>query len=166
LVIRVGRESVGLDPTATTGQTIMLQKTQEDEVNSALDILNSRQILQRVVDTVGAKRILDKVPSGDKSSDDSSSGGPLAWANWLMRSVRLADPASDTDLPIRRLNSRIKVAAPKQSTIITVGYSASSPELAHDVVDAITSAFLEEHVRLNQSDGSLQFFAEQVDKLH
>ena len=63
LVIRVGRESVGLDPTATTGSTIMLQKTQEDEVNSALDILNSRQVLQRVVDAVGAKRILDKLPS-------------------------------------------------------------------------------------------------------
>jgi polysaccharide biosynthesis transport protein len=173
LVIRVGRESVGLDPTATTGSTIMLQKTQEDEVNSALDILNSRQVLQRVVDIVGAKRILDKPPvssassaSGDKSTDQSTASGPLAWIDWMMRSVRLADPASDSDLAIRRLNSRIKVTAPKQSTIITVGYSASSPELAHDVVEAVTSVFLEEHVRLNQSDGSLQFFAEQVDKLH
>src|SRR5437762_6918020 len=49
LFIRVGRESVGLDPTATTGQTLMLQKTQVDEVNSALQILGSREVLRRVV---------------------------------------------------------------------------------------------------------------------
>ncbi|MEO8268894.1 MAG: hypothetical protein ABI557_04180, partial [Aureliella sp.] len=36
LMIRVGRESVALDPSATTSQTLMLQKTQEEEVNSAL----------------------------------------------------------------------------------------------------------------------------------
>lgn len=34
LMIRVGRESVVLDPTATTSQTLMLQKTQEEEVNA------------------------------------------------------------------------------------------------------------------------------------
>ena len=41
LLVRVGRESVALDPTATTGETIMLQKTQADEIASALNILNS-----------------------------------------------------------------------------------------------------------------------------
>jgi polysaccharide biosynthesis transport protein len=170
LVIGVGRESVALDPTATTGQTIMLQKTQEDEVNSALDILDSRQVLERVVDTVGAKRILDKLPCGKTASGQSgeqgTASGPFAWADWVMRSLRLADAASDGDLAIRQLSSRLRVTAQKQSTIITVSYSASTPELAHDVVESITNVFLEEHVRLNQSDGSLQFFAEQVDKLH
>src|SRR5215211_3487959 len=47
LFMRVGRESVTLDPTATTGQTIMLQKTQVDEVNSALQMLVSRDVFQR-----------------------------------------------------------------------------------------------------------------------
>ena len=50
--------------------------------------------------------------------------------------------------------------------MISISYSAASPELAHDVVDAITNVFLEEHVRLGQSEGSLAFFSEQVEKLH
>ena len=51
LMIRVGRESVSLDPSATTSQTLMLQKTQEEEVNSALDLLRSRRIAERTVDS-------------------------------------------------------------------------------------------------------------------
>src|SRR4029079_3177245 len=47
-----------------------------------------------------------------------------------------------------------------------VKYTAASPELAHDVVAAITSVFLEERSRLSQTDGSLAFFAEQAEKLH
>src|SRR5262245_18285091 len=50
LFIRVGRESVGLDPTATTGETIMLQKTQVDEVNSAVNLLTSREVLRQAVE--------------------------------------------------------------------------------------------------------------------
>ena len=58
LLIRVGRESVGLDPTATTGETIMLMKSQLDEVNSALNLITSRDVLSQAVAQVGAGRIL------------------------------------------------------------------------------------------------------------
>ena len=34
--------------------------------------------------------------------------------------------------------SGVDVSAPKESTVISITYSAASPELAHDVVDAIT----------------------------
>ena len=52
-MIRVGRESVSLDPTATTGATLMLQKTQEEEVISALEVLNSRHVAETIVDKLG-----------------------------------------------------------------------------------------------------------------
>jgi polysaccharide biosynthesis transport protein len=175
LVIRVGRESVALDPTATTGQTMPLQTTQDVEVNLAIDILSSHEVLQRVVETVGARRILDKLPSGDTASSGSSQStspastapaNEISWISSLLRGLRLSEPGSDSDLAIRRLSSALRVWAPKQSTIITIGYSASSPELAHDVVQAVTNAFLEEHLQLNQTDGSVGFFAEQADQLH
>jgi polysaccharide biosynthesis transport protein len=180
LVIRVGRESVALDPTATTGQTIPLQTTQDVEVNLAMDMLGSHEVLQRVVETVGAKRILDKLPataapspgaaspssSSPSSTPSVAAADEVSWTSALLRALRLSEAVPDRDLAIRRLSNGVRVWAPKQSTIITVGYSASSPELAHDVVSALTSAFLEEHLQLNQADGSVDFFAEQVDKLH
>ena len=177
LFIRVGRESVGLDPTATTGQTITLQKTQVDEVNSALQILGSREVLRQVVERLGADRILKNAPS--KTSDQSAATASASWidriaeaktavSSWItsgLEQVRLSDPGSPEERAIRRLESGIKTWAPKESTVIGVSYSAASPQLAHDVVDAVTNVYLEEHVRLNHTEGSLKFFSEQAEKL-
>jgi hypothetical protein len=69
------------------------------------------------------------------------------------------------DQAIRKLETKYLVWAAKQSMVIHVRFSAASPELAHDVVEQVTKVFLAEHAKLNQNDGSLEFFAEQTDKL-
>jgi polysaccharide biosynthesis transport protein len=166
LLIRIGRESVGLDPTATTGETIMLQKSQEDEVNSALDILTSREVLQRVVEQVGAARILENSPSGKSPESDPTAPPQKSWISSTLVALRLSDPGTETDRAVRQLESKSVVSAPKRAMVINLSYTAASPELAHDVVEAMTQVFLDEHSRLSQTDGSLQFFSEQVDKLY
>jgi uncharacterized protein involved in exopolysaccharide biosynthesis/Mrp family chromosome partitioning ATPase len=168
LLIRMGRESVALDPTATTGETIMLQKTQEDEVNSALNILNSREVLERVAERVGAERIIENA-APDMAEGPSANARIAqlgAWVNDTLQTLRLSDPGTPIDRAVRRLEKKSRFTAPKQSMVITVKYTAASPELAHDVVQAITEVFLEEHARLSQTEGSLEFFAEQAEKLH
>ena len=175
LFMRIGRESVALDPTATTGETITLQKTQTDEINSALNLLSSRAVLEKVAERVGAKRIIEDLPSGSSKSDAAAKSASQirqaldsasAKLAGVLQTLRLYDPGSDLDMAVRRLQNGVTTFAPKESTIISVKYSAASPELAHDVVDAVTAVFLEEHVKLGQTEGSLAFFSEQVDKLH
>jgi uncharacterized protein involved in exopolysaccharide biosynthesis len=174
LFLRVGRESVALDPTATTGETIMLQKSQTDEINTALNILSSRDVLRSAVERVGAARILEDLPGGE--ADSANSAKPLgairrasdalhSYLNTALVSLRLSDPCSDEELAVRRLENGTTVWAPKESQVISITYSAASPELAHDVVDAITKVFLEKHLQLSQSEGSLGFFSDQVEKL-
>jgi uncharacterized protein involved in exopolysaccharide biosynthesis/Mrp family chromosome partitioning ATPase len=174
LFIRVGRESVALDPTATTGDTILLQKSQVDEINSALDMLAGRGILQDVVDRIGAERILtDAPPAADELAGNQSSNSPIRTAVTQLRSavsyvaqqVGLSDPGTANDRAIRWLENRIKVWAPKDSTVITVTCTAASPGLAHDIVEAATETFVDQHVRINQTQGSLQFFSDQVENL-
>jgi uncharacterized protein involved in exopolysaccharide biosynthesis len=175
LFIRVGRESVALDPTATTGETIMLQKTQVSDVNSALEILNSREVLERVAERVGSQRILNEVPSVSTETTETSSwlvqveNAAIHARSWLenaLRTIRLSDPGTDKDRAIRRLESKVHVWAAKQSTVITISYMGSSPELARDVVGAMADVFLEEHLRLNQAAGSFEFFSKQASTLH
>jgi uncharacterized protein involved in exopolysaccharide biosynthesis/Mrp family chromosome partitioning ATPase len=171
LFIRVGRESVGLDPTATTGQTINLQKSQTNEVNSALQILNSRLLAQEVVEAVGAQRILDDLPGGGQGATNGSTLNSVElWftgmLNDVLRGVRLLDDVPESELAVRRLEKGLKSASPKDSTIITVSYRARSPQLAHEIVKAVTNAFVERHLVLNHTDGSLKFFSEQADMLH
>jgi uncharacterized protein involved in exopolysaccharide biosynthesis/Mrp family chromosome partitioning ATPase len=175
LFIRVGRESVALDPTATTGETIMLQKSQVSDVNSALEILHSREVLQRVVEGVGAERILNDVSAAGPQAKptkpwavhlENATAKVRAWLSSAMRAARLSDPGTELDLAIRRLESSVAVWAPKQSTVITISHTAASPELARDVVAALTKVFLEEHLQLNQAAGSFEFFSKQATALH
>jgi uncharacterized protein involved in exopolysaccharide biosynthesis/Mrp family chromosome partitioning ATPase len=167
LLVRIGRETVGLDPTATTGETIMLQKTQDDEVNSALNILASRSVLEQVVDRIGAARILNDQPK-TKSEPSGTQTQLAAFQTWLgakLDALGLRDPGTEVDRAVRKLEKKYLVWAAKQSMVINIRYTAASPELAHDVVEQITKVFLAERARLNQTDGSLEFFVEQTDKL-
>jgi uncharacterized protein involved in exopolysaccharide biosynthesis/Mrp family chromosome partitioning ATPase len=163
ILIRVGRESVSLDPTATTGQTIMMQKAQDAEINSALDILNSASLHKLVAEQVGVDRILDEPPSEASAGQASPGQGPsiLSHVSALLQKLGLSEPGTDLDLAIRRIQKGIRAAAGKNSTVISIQYTAASPELARDVVAAVIENFLEQHVRLNRTDGSLEFFVEQ-----
>ena len=56
--VRLGRESVSLDPTAFTGQTVQVGMQRENEIKTELDILRSRSLAERVVESVGSETIL------------------------------------------------------------------------------------------------------------
>ena len=57
-MVRIGRESVSLPPTATTGQVIPLGQSCERGINSKLDILKSRELAQRVVEVLEPQFLL------------------------------------------------------------------------------------------------------------
>src|SRR3989304_8232729 len=50
IMVRLGRESVSLDPTATTGSVISVGQSRENEVKSGLGILKSKDLVEKVVD--------------------------------------------------------------------------------------------------------------------
>ena len=60
LLVRIGRENVSLDPTATTGQIISIGQSRESEINSELEILKSRELAEKVVDAMGPKAFLER----------------------------------------------------------------------------------------------------------
>src|SRR4051794_26215939 len=77
LFVQVGRESVSLDPTATTGQVMPIAVSRETEVNSVLEMLRSRVMIEKLVDEIGPDAILrsttSEVPSGPQSPSMLSS---------------------------------------------------------------------------------------------
>src|SRR5437667_2351417 len=66
LFVHVGRESVSLDPTATTGQTITMNDSRESEMTSVVDLLASRSLREQVIDAVGVAAILPAAASREE----------------------------------------------------------------------------------------------------
>src|SRR5689334_19277845 len=58
LLVRLGRETVTLDPTATTGQIIPVSVSRESEVATVLEMLRSRAMIEKLVDEIGVDTIM------------------------------------------------------------------------------------------------------------
>ncbi len=148
LFVRVGRESVALDPTATIGQVFMVNESRENEINSIFELIRSREILANVVATVGPKIILESDPGVEQVHTASLLGPFNPFGSY-----------SDEDQAIRHLGNQLKIAAIKKSSVINVSYEAKSPELARDIVEAVIDQARDAHLRVNRIQGSHDFFA-------
>ena len=64
LLVRLWRENTTVDPTATLGQApvVAVPIARENEINSILEELTSRNLIVRVVDSVGPEAILGTTP--------------------------------------------------------------------------------------------------------
>src|SRR5687768_3793256 len=75
LLVRMGRESITIDPTATTGQFVAASQSGETELHAVEELLGSRAAAERIVDQFGPSVILEKKGSGPPLSER------LAWLN-------------------------------------------------------------------------------------
>lgn len=153
LLVRLGRSSVALDPTATVGQTVATHESRERELSSALEILGSRELFDDVIKHIGAGEILrddrDFAASADqlnhvKSSDDA----PKAW-----------------DAAVRKLQAAVSQEVARNSSVITLSCRARSPELAQAILTGYVDAFTRHHLKLHRTSGSYEFFAAQAKQL-
>src|SRR3954469_23255882 len=55
LLVRLGRENLALDPTATTSALVSLNNTRDAEMNSVILSLSSRSNIEKVLDAVSDK---------------------------------------------------------------------------------------------------------------
>lgn len=165
LFLQVGRESVGLDPTATTGQTMsLMQSGRDDEVKSAIDILSSRGIIGQVVDQVGPDVVLGRtgVGVGKPSPVADAISGAIGRVVMLIKSI---DPISDREEAIIRVERKLKIHAERDSTVILVRFDAKTPKLAQAVCDATVSVYQAEHMRIHRNADSSAFFEDQRNLL-
>jgi uncharacterized protein involved in exopolysaccharide biosynthesis len=159
LFVRLGKESVGLDPTATLSQTVNVDGNRESEINSEVEILRSRVLFEDVVDALGADYVLGR-------SDEATAG----WADALMTPVSaardwLAGNVSERERAVTRLEKNIYVGASRKSNVIGLTCRGSNPEQAQKVLQAYLDSYLNRHVLANRTHGSHEFFVDQSELL-
>jgi len=178
LLVKLGRESVTLDPTATTGQVISIAQSREEEINSEIEILKSRELAEKIVDRIGVEAILnrpDEIILGDTSTTGVARDAMrktrqrfrdlASKPGLLLAQIDITDTLKKYDKATLRLMKNLKIDIQKRSNIISISYEAQSSKLAYSVVSELIDSFLEKHVEVHYAKGSYIFFTEQTDKL-
>lgn len=165
ILMRVGRESVGIDPTATTGKSIDLMQTGRDsEVRSAVDLLRSRGLADQLVDKIGAEYVLEGGPADEKEPNPLVEAVlvPLQQVVALVRSI---DEVSDRERAVIEFTKNLDVKSERDSTVIVVSYETDTPEGAQHILATLVDLYQSEYTKLFRNPRSLGFFADQTELL-
>ena len=169
---------MGLDPTATTGDIVPISQTRIAEINSNLEILKSRELVESVVDYIGVEAILDN-PDEYILGDSSAVGvardimrqtrknvrGLASRPASLLEDVDLKDKLRARDQAILGIISNMRVESPQLSNLIAVTYESRNPALAQQVIKKLIEYYILKHGDVYHSSGSFDFFIGQTDTL-
>src|SRR4051812_2290284 len=130
LLVRMGRETVGLDPVATTGHYVAVADSRDSEMHAIEELIGSRAAAEGIVDRFGAAAILERRPGQGPPLSER-----LAWLNaYNLNPLRVY---SLRDKAIEALQKTLGVTAGKKSNVLSLSYKSEDPQLAHDVLDAL-----------------------------
>ncbi len=176
LLVRLGRESVSLDPTATTGPVISVGQSRENEIKSELEILNSKELVEKVVDSIGPAAFLDP-PEEINVKDASPTGAVPDTISEIRQKLRLAskgvtsllrplslNPLSDRDKAILKVMKNMEIEALKNSNVITISFEAKSQKVAQEAINKLIGFYLDKHINVHRTRGSYEFFNQQTDQ--
>ena len=110
----------------------------EEDLNSEVELLNSDDLLRKVVLATGL----------DEQSGSSANGGS---------GVSIAEA-------VRKLSRDLKIEPLRKSNVISISYDARDPKKAEEVLKALSAAYMEKHLELHRSSGEFKFFDQQTEQ--
>jgi uncharacterized protein involved in exopolysaccharide biosynthesis len=150
IFVKLGRETVSLDPTASTGSTISVLDTRDNEINSIRDMLYSRNIIEKIVDRLGPEVILGDVDYTGETLQPPESPTETDYKN------------SPRQKAILQLSEDTHVVSARKSSVLILHAEAPSPELAQRIVNEYLDVYQSMHTEAHQTPESNQFFKEQA----
>ncbi len=160
MIVRLGRESAGLDPTATTSEITPIYETREQELNSALEVMQSRKLLEAVIGVIGEDVVLN--PTRFNFDAWQESLRDTTWPELDPEKIHRSNARHE--LAVEKIYKAVSLEVGRSSSVIGVACKAATPEMAQAITKTLVDAVQAEQVRLNETHG-LDFFAGQVQML-
>jgi uncharacterized protein involved in exopolysaccharide biosynthesis len=136
----------------------------EEDLNSEVELIKSRDLLERVVLACG-------LAVEAKSAPGQSIGRWIGqWiSQWIERaenSVRgtAATPETQLARAVQDLQERLVVDPMKKTTLIRVAYSARDPKLAAEVLQTLATMYQEKHASVHRPPGTFRFFDQETQR--
>ena len=158
ILMQKTRYAGNLDASGEHSPTVVSAGVSEQEVNSEMAILTSRQVLDATLKATG----LDKAKP---SIWTRLLFGPL----WLYEDVYAwyhGVPApTSADRALRGLESAISVELLKESNVLVVSYEAGNPAFAKVVLESLLKKYIDHHVQVHSRAEVETFFEGQANSL-
>ena len=132
ILVRHGRMDPVVTSQSNAPQQVMPEEITDSELNSEVELLNSRDLLRKVV-----------LANGLQTNQRSLLGA-------------FGKPKEDVEIAraVRELGKRLKVDPVRKTNIILITYKSSDPDQAARVLNTLGSLYLEKHLAVHRPSGS------------
>lgn len=143
ILVRHGRMDPVVTSQSNAPQQVMPEEITDSELNSEVELLNSRDLLRKVV-----------LANGLQTKNRS----------WL---GAFGKPKEDVLIAkaVRELGKRLKVDPVRKTNIILITYKSSDPDQAARVLNTLGSLYLEKHLAVHRPVGEFTFFDQETAQL-
>lgn len=177
LLFKVGREDVSIDPMAISGDSPHRGgRTSGDQMRSAIEILRSHDLAQKVVNKIGLDVLIppDEVLVQKSFLKKLTVKARDAWEH-LYETLR--EPEQPPQY-YARLEERerlekavgfivqgIQARPVRYSSIVSVSFTSKHPKVSHKILENVIDLYLEKHINLHFSDSTYRFLQQKTDEL-
>lgn len=140
-------------PTVATSERPNWTIGRDEVVQTEVAILSSRSVLGQVVDELK----LESLPRQRSVASDL-----VRAARRTLAGAGLIYEAPEREGWINWIGGHMTIKPIVDSSVITVSLAAEDPELARDILAALSRAYLDKHAEAYRSQGNYEFYEEQV----
>jgi uncharacterized protein involved in exopolysaccharide biosynthesis len=168
LLVRVGRESVVINPEIIGSTLTGIKPSRENIINSEISILQSQTVIEKVVERHGPEKILGlhqtAIPDPDLSiwhrilvalgleSPEQHPGGDMS-------------DASLSEQAVAKVMKDLKVSNAPENNVINLSFNSYDPAFARDVLKSLIVFYLERHISIHQEKTSPDFIKNRTEIL-
>lgn len=142
-----------VDPLVTSDTAASLpqfnSEATEEQINSEVELLKSRDLLEKVVTECGLQHRRSSLWSVTGRVEQDV-GIPMAGDE-----LKLARA-------VQKLQKELRIDVIKKTNLISVRYSSDDPQLAARVLTTLAKLYLDKHVAVHRPPGAVQFFGREV----
>jgi uncharacterized protein involved in exopolysaccharide biosynthesis len=146
ILVKFGRENI-YTPTATGSQVLIDTSSKEDRINSEVEIIKGRNLIEKVITELGIKNIYPYLNEKPLTSGSSSK------------------KISSFEKAISLFQTKLEVEPITKSDIIEIKFQHGNPVIAAQVVNKLIDAYLEHHITVYKQSQNYNFFDDQVKLL-
>ena len=150
------------------GEAATIIMNPKEEINSEIEIIRSRPVLERVVQELKLTEPRPVPETGLAGAIRSLGRMAYRGLGELFVSLRLVHKYSESEkfeASVNRLLSKLIVEPDIDSLIIWVRYRSLDPVLSSEVVNKVVQEYQRLHLDINLNKAESTFYAEQIDKV-